>query len=103
MPTKLSSDYFILARKETENIGSGAPACMFSLGVKADECHRLAGLGFPINELIPTQGYVVFIVTANLLLIPVAMHLRKKSIGRMISLAVLLGGAAAVFFTFPLS
>ena len=63
----------------------------------------LTGAGFPINELIPSQGYAVFIIGANLLLIPVALHLRKKSATRMIALTILLGAAAAAFFAFPLS
>ncbi len=63
----------------------------------------LAGAGFPLDELIPTQAYAVFIVTANLLLIPVALHLHKKTTGRMIALAVLLGSAATAFFAMPLS
>lgn len=63
----------------------------------------IAGAGFPLDELIPTQAYAVFIVTANLLLIPVAMHLLKKSMRRMVTLSVLLGSAAVAFFTMPLS
>ena len=63
----------------------------------------LAGAGFPLDELIPTQGYAVFITVANLLLIPVALHLRKKTPARMIALAVLLGTATAAFFTIPIA
>ena len=63
---------------------------------------RLAGAGFPLDELIPTQSYGVFIVTANLLLIPVGLHLAKKSIARMTTLAVLLATATFAFFTMPL-
>ena len=63
----------------------------------------LAGAGFPLDELIPTQAYAVFIVTANLLLIPVGLHLAKKTIARMTTLAVLLATATLAFFTMPLS
>ena len=63
----------------------------------------LAGAGFPLSELVPTEAYAIFLVVANLLLIPVAMHLRKKTTARMTALAVLLGGAAAAFFFFPLA
>ncbi len=63
----------------------------------------LAGAGFPLDELIPTQSYAIFIATANLLLIPVGMHLVKKSVFRMTVLAVLLAVAAAAFFTMPLT
>lgn len=63
----------------------------------------LAGAGFPINELIPSQAYAVFLVTANALLIPVGLHLRKKTNGRMIALAVLLSSAVGAFFIFPLA
>lgn len=63
----------------------------------------VAGGGFPLNELIPTMNYAVFIVSANLLLIPVALHLRKKTRARMIALATLIGVAAAAFFIFPIS
>ncbi len=62
-----------------------------------------AGAGFPINELVPTQGYTVFIATANLLLIPVAVHLKTKNTASMITLATLLGSATIAFFMIPLS
>lgn len=63
----------------------------------------VAGGGFPINELIPSQSYGVFICVANLLLIPVALHLMKKERWRMVTLAVLLGSAATTFFLVPIS
>ena len=63
----------------------------------------LAGAGFPLNELVPTHAYAVFLVVTNFLLIPVALHLRKKTALRMITLAVSLGGAATSFFLFPLA
>jgi len=63
----------------------------------------LAGGGFPLDELVPTTGYAVFITLANLLLIPVGFHLRKKSNARMIILATLMSAAAVAFFMFPLA
>jgi len=63
----------------------------------------VAGGGFVMSELIPSLSYGVFICVANLLLIPVALHLMKKEIWRMVTLAVLLGSAAATFFTIPIS
>lgn len=57
---------------------------------------------FPLDELIPTQSYAIFIVTANALLIPVALHLQKRETWRMVTLAVLLGGATLAFFWMPL-
>ena len=62
----------------------------------------LAGGGFPIGELIPTQNYAIFIGVANLLIIPVALHLHRKTPARMIALATLLGSATTAFFIFPL-
>lgn len=63
----------------------------------------LAGGGYDISEIIPSQGYGIFIGAANLLLIPVALHLSKKSTARMVTLALLLASATIVFFAFPLS
>lgn len=63
----------------------------------------LAGGGFPLEELIPTHSYMIFIVTANLLLIPVGLHLQKKSTVRMVTLAGLLGSATVAFFVFPIA
>lgn len=63
----------------------------------------LAGGGYPMEELIPTQSYAVFICVANLLLIPVALHLMKKEIWRMGLLVATLGSATAAFFLMPLS
>lgn len=63
----------------------------------------LAGGGFPLADLIPSQSYLIFIVTANVLLIPVGLHLRKKSMARMITLAGSLTAATMAFFIFPLS
>lgn len=63
----------------------------------------LAGGGFPWAQLIPTHGYMVFIVSANLLLIPVALYLQKQSTARMSVLAGLLGVATFSFFVFPIS
>jgi hypothetical protein len=63
----------------------------------------LTGAGFPLGELIPSQSYAIFICTANLLLIPVALHLMKKELWRMLMLTFLLGAAATTFFMFPLS
>jgi len=63
----------------------------------------LAGGGFPLNELVPTMGYAVFITLANLMLIPVGLHLQRKSNTRMIVLATLMTAAALAFFTFPLA
>ena len=62
----------------------------------------LAGGGFPIDELIPTQSYGIFVGVANAMLIPVTLHLRKHSSTRMITLAVLLALSAAAFFLFPI-
>ncbi|GJL93860.1 MAG: hypothetical protein DHS20C05_02650 [Hyphococcus sp.] len=62
-----------------------------------------AGAGFPLNEIVPTQAYATFIITANLLLIPVAVHLHRKTTGTMITLATLLSAATATFFLIPLS
>ena len=62
----------------------------------------LAGGGFPFGELIPTQNYAIFIGVANLLIIPVALHLHRKTPARMIALATLLGSATTAFFIFPL-
>ena len=62
----------------------------------------ITGEGFPMEELLPTQSYTVFIVTANLLLIPVALFLMKQSPLRMGVLAALLGSATAAFFVAPL-
>lgn len=61
-----------------------------------------AGAGFPLHELVPTYSYGVFIAAANLMLIPVGFHLRKKTMGRMISLTALLFIAAGSFFIFPI-
>lgn len=63
----------------------------------------LVGGGFPIDELIPSTSYAIFIGAANLLLIPVGLHLAKKSVARMIALATLLGSAAVAFFIFPIA
>lgn len=63
----------------------------------------LAGAGFPLAELIPTQSYMIFIVSANLLLIPVAIYLHQKSKVSMIALTGLLASATAAFFVFPIS
>ncbi|MEM9495963.1 MAG: hypothetical protein AAGA09_08155 [Pseudomonadota bacterium] len=62
----------------------------------------LAGGGFPLNELIPSQSYGIFVGVANLLLIPVTLHLQKKTPARMIALAILLGSAATAFFLIPI-
>jgi len=61
----------------------------------------VAGAGFPLDELIPTQSYMVFICSANFLLIPVALHLMKKQTWRMVTLFVLLSTATTLFFLFP--
>lgn len=63
----------------------------------------LSGGGFNVAELIPSQAYFIFIAAANLLLIPVALYLHKKTTLRMIALTGLLGTATATFFIFPLS
>ncbi len=56
-----------------------------------------------LSTLIPSQSYGVFICVANLLLIPVALHLMKKEVWRMTLLVATLGSAAAAFFMMPLS
>ncbi len=63
----------------------------------------LAGGGFPLDELVPTSAYATFLIIANLQLIPVALHLRKKSKTRMIILAAMLGLSTTAFFIFPLA
>jgi len=63
----------------------------------------LTGAGFPLNELIPNVNYATFVIISNLLLIPVGLHLAKKSMARMITLASLLFAATTAFFIFPLS
>jgi hypothetical protein len=63
----------------------------------------VAGGGFPFDQLVPTMAYAIFIVTANLLLIPVGLHLHRKTKARMITLATLLTTAALAFFIFPLA
>lgn len=63
----------------------------------------LAGGGFPLSELIPSMNYGVFICAANLLLIPVALHLSKKTTARMIFLAASFAVATTAFFMFPLA
>ncbi len=63
----------------------------------------VAGGGFPFDQLVPTMAYAVFIIIANLLLIPVGLHLHRKTKARMIALATLLTTAALAFFIFPLA
>ncbi len=63
----------------------------------------LASGEFPLDQLIPSVSYATFICTANLLLIPVALHLMKKETWRMVLLTVLLGSATTAFFLMPLS
>lgn len=62
----------------------------------------LAGAGFPLEELVPTQAYGVFIFAANALLLPVAIHFAVKSRATMFAVAFFLAAAAAAFFSFPL-
>ena len=61
-----------------------------------------AGAGFPLEELVPTYRYGVFLIAANAMLIPVALHLTKKVPWRMAFFAISLVVAAAAFFTIPL-
>lgn len=62
----------------------------------------LAGEGFPLDQLVPTQAYGVFLLVVNLLLIPVAAFLRKGTKLRMGVLAGLLTTATVAFFMIPL-
>ncbi len=55
---------------------------------------------FNFAELIPTMSYGVFIALANLMLIPVTLHLTKQSPVRMIIFTVALGLGLAAFFIF---
>ena len=64
----------------------------------------LASGNFPVAELIPDMRYATFVVTANLLLIPVALYLAKTSSAlRMAFIAGSLGAGATAFFAFPLA
>lgn len=51
--------------------------------------------------IIPSQSYGIFLIFVNLMLIPVALHLRKKTAARMITLAIAFASAATAFFLFP--
>ncbi len=57
---------------------------------------------FDIASVLPTQSYVLFVVFANALIIPVALYLNKNTVTRQIALSVLLAAAAVAFFTIPL-
>ena len=63
----------------------------------------LAGGGWDLTERVPTTGYGIFIIAANLLLVPAIIYLfQKKSLTRMFVLLVSLASAATAFFTLPL-
>lgn len=58
---------------------------------------------FDLSRLIPTHKYAIFLFLANAMLIPVTLHLRKKTTLRMAVLATLLITATAAFYRFPVS
>ncbi len=57
----------------------------------------------PLSELAPSTNTMVFLVVVNLMLIPVALYLRNKSLLRMGALAGVFALAAGAFSTLPIA